>query len=169
MQQLQEGKEAHLEAVASANAPGRQLKSAIVLDGLNSRNGSAQLEGGDDSEIELLGPPRASTGGIELSRLRSSTSSHETNITAIAAIISTPENSIRLRLRGGPSQQLLVAVPKNRTIASLIKHYLKKADLDVGLDVKCRIVVDGEDLPHSSKIEDHDFEDEEILDIRVPS
>lgn len=78
------------------------------------------------------------------------------------------DDTVKLCLRGGPDQKVLMAVPKARTVLSVIKAFLRKSALDQTLAPQCKIFFDGEEISHSAKIGETDVEDEDTLDIKVP-
>lgn len=160
-------REAHLEILAAEaqRLNGEAGPSNIASEGLR---GDATVGGDDD--VELV--PAAGAGAS--ASTSSSKNSRETvspaKGKAATGSAAPKEPMMRLSIQGGNRQQkLLLAVPKSKTIATLIKHFLKQSGLPKDLAPRCRMALDGEDLDHSATIEDAGVEDEDSLDIKVPS
>jgi hypothetical protein len=80
----------------------------------------------------------------------------------------TREETLRLTIRGGKDQKVLIAVPASRTVLSVIKAYLRKHGGDQGQASQCKLLFDGEELAHTDQMGQTDVEDEDTLDIKVP-
>lgn len=76
---------------------------------------------------------------------------------------------IRLTIRGGPDQKVLLAVPPSKTVLSVIKHFLRKFNFDPAKAGQCRLYFDGEEIEHDTPLGQTEVEDEDTLDIKVPN
>lgn len=77
--------------------------------------------------------------------------------------------ALRLTIRAGPEQKVLLAVPPSKTVLSVIKHFLRKFDLDQTKAGQCKLLFDNEEIEHDLKLGETEVEDEDTLDIKVPS
>lgn len=151
--------------------PGAQRSKAIDLD--DDEGGRGAIGGdGNDSDVQIV-----PTAGSRLTSLQPGETSNRRDERSVSlaaadtgsAAAATREASLKVTIRGGQQQQYNLRVPLTKTISTLIKAYLKKFNLDMALTSKCKIFFDGEALSHDLKLEDADIEDEDTLDIRVPS
>jgi hypothetical protein len=76
--------------------------------------------------------------------------------------------SLRLTIRGGPDQKTGLAVPPSKTVLSVIKHFLRKFEIDLAKAGQCKLMFDGEEILHDVRLGDTELEDQDTLDIKIP-
>lgn len=76
---------------------------------------------------------------------------------------------LRLTIRGGPDQKVLLAIPPTKTVLSVIKAFLRKFKIDQDKVGQCKLLFDGEEMDHETRLKDTDVEDEDTLDVKVPA
>lgn len=76
---------------------------------------------------------------------------------------------LRLTIRGGPDQKVLLAIPPTKTVLSVIKAFLRKFKIDQDRAGQCKLLFDGEEMDHETQLKDTDVEDEDTLDVKVPA
>ena len=81
----------------------------------------------------------------------------------------TQSAALRLTIRGGSDQKVLLAVPPNKTVLSVIKHFLRKFNIDQAKAGQCKLLFDGEEIEHDLRLGQTEVEDEDTLDIKVPT
>jgi uncharacterized ubiquitin-like protein YukD len=171
--EVAEAKEHQLESIARGNMPGAQRNRAIVLDEGETDGLAATKEDENDSDIEMVPPAGGRLASLQPAEATNGRNERSVSLAAAdtgnTGAAASREPALKVTIRGGPQQQLNLRVPLTKTISILIKAYLKKFGFDMALSSKCKVFFDGEALSHDLKLEDAEIEDEDTLDIRVPS